>query len=402
MFSGYLELGGVELINNARTAAYVKALAPGLKVKCDDAGLHHALGDALYTTPSADAAPWYRSANTDTANFLGFYASGIDGDEDSTRQMSITELSNDGAVQSLARHGSKEIRVKVYGIALDQAGMQAGMTWLRSVLDDSPCGGTSLYCEGRPLHYFKASPAASTSGAALALVAKYARASYRVEPIDGPRRIAVIPAKTAVVWEVEYTLNAGVPWTFTLPDPTATTTGVSPSAVGETFCPTQTDSYDDLVVDPTAPAVTRPPKPPAIEPFEMPTGWNRYAMSIPSTLGARSGRIVPTVVATTTGSPMRQVRVRFYRTGFSDLCDFEGEFFITYVPANSILTINGPERIISVSTAGDVRPAANLVVGSDGRPVKWPSMACGTAYTVYVEAVGALAGTVRTDVSIRE
>ncbi len=402
MFDNYMELGGVEIINNARTAAYVKANLPGLKVKCDDFGMHNALGDTAYASPSLDTAPWYRSANADTADFYGFYSSAVDGDEDSTRQMTIQELAGDGGVQSLARHGSKEIRVKGFMIAKTAAGMQSGMAWLRSVLDDSPCGGNALYCEGRPLYFFKASPAAPTSGAALALVAKYARVMYRVEAIEGPRRLAVIPSKYATIWEVEFVLNAGLPWAFTLPDPTATTTGVNATAVGETFCPTQTDSYDDLVVDPTDPTVARPPRPPSIQPFTMPTGWNRYVMSIPSTLGARSGRIVPSVIVTTAGAPLRQVRVRFYRTGFSGTCDFEGEFFITYVPANSTLTIDGPQKIISVNIGGVIKPAHNLVLGSDGRPVKWPSMACGTAYTIYVEAVGALAGTVRTDVSIRE
>jgi hypothetical protein len=402
MYPGYLELGGVELFNNARTAAYIKALVPGLKVKCDEAGLHRALGDAAYSSPSLDTAPWYRSANTDTAKFLGLYTSSIEGDEDSTRSMEITELAGDGAVQALARHGSKEIRVKGWMIAQDQAGMQSGWAWLRSVLDDNPCGGTDLYCEGRPLHFFKASPAAAVQADADALVAKYARVTYRVEPVDGPRRTAVLPSKHAVIWEVEFTLNAGVPWTFTLPAATATTTGVSPTSVGEVTCQTQTDAYDDLIVDPLVPWVTRPPKPPAIEPYVMPASWNRYVMSIPSSLGARSGRVVPTIVCTTGAEAMRVVRVRLYRTGFTDPCDFEGEFFITYVPPNAVLTINGPERLISVTVGGKVKPGANLVVGSSGRPVKWPSMACGTSYQVYVEADGALNGTVRTDISIRE
>lgn len=402
MFDGYLELGGVEIVNNARTAAYIKQWVPGLWVKCDDDGLHRAVGDNPYDRPSLDTAPWYRTADADTADFYGLYCTGVEGDDNSTRSMTITELTGDTAVQALARHGSKELRVKGFMVAKTKAAMESGWTWLRSVLDDNPCGGVSLYCEGRPLTFFKASPAAADNTAASALVAKYARIMYRVEPIDGPRVTAKRNSKRSVLWEVEFVLNAGVPWSHTIPAATATTTGVNPSTVGETFCPTQTDSYDDLVVDPTAPAITRPPRPPAIDPFTMPTSWNRYVMSIPSTLGARSGRVIPTIVVTTGGSVMRNVRVRFYRTGFTDTCDFEGEFYITYVPANSVLTINGPERLISVATAGDTKPAANLVVGSDGRPVKWPTMACGTSYQIYVDSVGALAGTVRTDVSIRE
>lgn len=402
MFPGYLELGGVEIVNNCRTAAYVKNWLPGLKVKCDDAGLNNALGDSAYDRPSLDTAPWYRSAVADTADFYGLYCGDVEGDNNSTRAMTITELASDGGVQSLARHGSKELRVKGFMIAKTHAAMEAGWTWLRAVLDDSPCGGVSLYCEGRPLNFFKASPAATTVGAADALVLKYARVMYRVEPIDGPRVVAKLNSKHAVIWEVEFVLNAGRPWAFTLPDPTATTTGVNASAATETVCPTQTDSYDDLVVDPQAPAVTRPPRPPMITPFTMPSNWSRYVMSVPSSLGARSGRVVPTVVVTTGGSELRQVRIRFYRTGFTDICDFEGEFFIMYAPANSVLTIDGPRQNISVVTGGKEKPAANLVTGSSGRPVKWPSMACGTAYDIYVDSPGALSATIRTDISIRE
>jgi len=402
MFDGYLELGGVEIINNARTEEYIRKNLPGLKVLCSNAGLHNALGDALYNSPSLDTAPWYRTANADTADFYGLFCSEIQGDNDSTREMTITELAGDGGVQSLARHGSKELRVTGTLIAKTHAGMEAGWTWLRAVLDDSPCGGQQLYCEGRPLHFFKASPAAATTSAALALVAKYARVMYRVEPIDGPRVTAKRRSKAGYLWDVEFVLNAGRPWAFTLPDPTATTTGVNAVASTETTCPTQTDSYDDLVVDPQAPAVTRPPRPPSIAPFTMPTNWSRYVMSVPATLGARSGRVVPTLVITTGASEMRHVRIRFYRTGFTNICDFEGEFFVMYAPPNSVLTINGPQQIIDVVTAGKTKPAANLVTGSNGRPVKWPSMACGTAYDIYVESPGALSATIRTDISIRE
>jgi hypothetical protein len=117
---------------------------------------------------------------------------------------------------------------------------------------------------------------------------------------------------------------------------------------------------------------------------------------------------VPTVFVITGATPRRQLRVRFHRQGKSGSCDFEGEFYILYVPANSILTIDAVDRTVRVSVGattgvGDDKPAANLVVGSGGRPPTWPSMACGTSYTVTVDAAGGLQGTtVATDVSIRE
>lgn len=403
MYDGFASLGDTEVLNKARTAAYIRRFLPGIDVLCKDADvLHLALQDPAYISPQVDGAPWYRASNPATAKFYGLFPSDIKGDEDSTRELTVTELAGGGAIQSLPRHGSKEIRFRVSLFALDEEGMQAGLTWLRAVLDDSPCGDSGARCEGRDLYFYAANPSAPTSAAALALADKHLRVMHRVEPLEGPRIVAKLPSKYGQWWEVEFILNAGLPWAFTVPAPVTTTTNIAPTTVAETYCPTQTDAYDQLVVDPQSPGVARPPRPPLIEPFVMPTQWNRYQMSIGTVFGERAGRLVPVVKLTTGGTAARKVRVRFYRNGYQGACDFEGEFFITYVPANSVLTIDGPRKKMTVRTGGKDKPAGNLVIGSDGRPALWPTMACNSSYWVVVESVGALAGTVTTDLSIRE
>jgi len=403
MYDGFASLGDTELLNKARTATYIRKFLPGINVLCRDADtLHLALQDPAYVSPAADGAPWYRASNPATAKFYGLFPATVEGAENSTRSVTVTELAGDGAIQSMARHGSKEIRFRVSLFALDEEGMDAGLTWLKAVLDDNPCGNRGNNCDGRDLYFYAANPSAPTQAEALVRADRHLRVMHRVEPLDGVRVVAKYPSKYGQWWEVEFLLNAGMPWAFTIPDPVTTTTNVVPSNVNEVYCPTQTDAYDQLVVDPQEPGVARPPRPPLIEPFVMPGSWSRYQMSIGTVFGERAGRLVPIVRVTTGAAAARKLRVRFYRNGYDGACDYEGEFFITYVPANSVLTIDGPRKKISVTVGGETKPAGNLVIGSDGRPALWPTLACNSSYFVVVDSVGALNSTVTTDLSIRE
>jgi hypothetical protein len=409
MYDGYLLFNETELINKARTAAYLRANFPFLDIKCKADYLHLSLAEAAYVSPAADAAPWYRSGVPHTGEFYGLFPSGVDGDQDSSREVTVTELAGDGAIQSLPRHGSKEVRVRATAFAKTERGMAAGLAWLRSVLDDAPCGPRDWNCAGRELRFYTADPGSSNSTTARSNHFLYLRTMFRVEPLEGPRVVYQRRTPRGVhMAEVEFIFTVGLPWQFTIQEPVATTTGVSASAASEVFCPRRTDSYDDLVTDPTQPAVVRPPRPPEIAPLPMPTSWSRYQMTIGTTFGHRHGRVIPQVHVITGSVDRRQLRVRFYRADNEDSCDFEGEFYVTYVPANSILSIDAVDRTVMLSVGGatgvgDSKPAANLVVGSNGRPPKWPSMACNSSYKVIVDAVGGLNGTtVLTDVMIRE
>lgn len=402
MYDGYVALGDTELVNKARTGAYIRRFLPGIDVRCKDADyLHVALQDAAYTTPAADAAPWYRASNAATAKFYGLFPATVEGGEDSTREVTVTEQAGDGAIQSLARHGSRELRFRVHLFALDEEGMEAGIVWLRSVLDNYDCGGKNN-CDGEDLFFYAANPSSPTTATALANADRLLRVMHRTETLSGPRVVAKFPSKAGQWWEVEFILNVGRPWQFTLPVPVTTTTNIVPTTVNEVYCPTQIDAYDELVVDPQEPGVARPPRPPLIKPVVMPSQWNRYQMTIGATFGERAGRLVPVVKIKTAASVARKLRVRFYRNGYNGACDFEGEFFVTYVPADSTLTIDGPRRKMTLLTGGVEKPAGNLVIGSDGRPALWPTMSCNSSYFVVVDSVGALAATVTTDISIRE
>ncbi len=141
MFQGYLEHAGVEIANSRRTMEYVANMAPGLQfVSCwHDDGLDCVLGDDGYRTPALDPAPWFSESRPGSAKFLGFYPLSVEGIEDSSRSMKVTELVEDGAVLSLPRRASKEFRVRGLMMATDGEGLDAGMRWLRGALEAKDC-----------------------------------------------------------------------------------------------------------------------------------------------------------------------------------------------------------------------------------------------------------------------
>lgn len=145
MYDGYIELGGDELANVARFKAYIDGAQgfPWVKVisEGETTALREALGDAPYTTPAGDNAPWYDPGNPASANFHGIYISGIDGDEGSTRSSTVTEGVLSGGTASSPREGTREMRFTAILAARDELAMEAGLQWLNRTLDPEDCAG---------------------------------------------------------------------------------------------------------------------------------------------------------------------------------------------------------------------------------------------------------------------
>lgn len=143
MYDGYLQLDGDELANIARFKAYIEA-APGFPwvkdiPQAEADALRTALGDAPYTSPAADNAPWYDPGDPASANFWGLYVTGISGDEDSTRESSSTQSIGPGGTNSVPRKATRQMRIKALLAARDELAMESGMRWLERVLDPGDC-----------------------------------------------------------------------------------------------------------------------------------------------------------------------------------------------------------------------------------------------------------------------
>lgn len=149
-----------------------------------------------------------------------------------------------------------------------------------------------------------------------------------------------------------------------------------------------------LIVDPDCPPIPDPPGVPGIDQACAAdvAVWRRYPVEIPASFAGGWKTATPTVRFTTGVSVVRSVRVRFYANPFSrpidDLnpCDYCGEFFISYIPANTTMTVNGILRRIFADVAGTgEQGAANLVSNSDGGPIIWPALACDIPYVMVVD-----------------
>jgi hypothetical protein len=394
MYDGYLQLGGVEIFNRARAAAYLRTFLPGkVDVVCGDEDLAEALGHSIYESPATDGAPWYTGRRPAAARFLGIFPGKIEGAEDSTRTVDVTELSGDGAIMTAPRYGSKEMRYVGTAFALDEEAMEEGMAWVRDALAGDGCSDRDLGCTGHEAKMFTALPVDQIAAHNLS------RTFHRVEATEAPKVAKKHPVKGFVMWQVEFTLTAGIPWGFSSLAPVATL----PMDVGSynfqdpagENCSAAANAYDDFIADPFYTSISRPPRPPVILPPNILdiNSWRRRAVVIPPAQTKRWGRTVP-VVQVATENAVQFLRLRFYRDGATG-CDFDGEFLISYIPATAVLTLDGIRREATLRLSdGRVVPAGHLLFGSDGAPFLWPTLGCQQNYTMTADLMPGQPGAV--------
>lgn len=403
MFSGYMAINGTEIINSARTKAYADAYLPGISVKCAHPALRIALAHNPYTSPQGDAAPWYNALRPSSSRFYGFYPLIVEGAEDSTQKIEQQELLRDGAVHVSPRYAAREIRVVVVGLAEDDEALADGFAWLKDVLENAGCR-EGFDCVGREVNMFHAPP--STTADAFSLH----RTFYGVAVESGPKVKKVLPSKVGAMKQYEFILSAGVPWAFT--DLTNAATLAMNTAtnytdpVGED-CSMATDATDNFINDPFFTGISPAPQPPNVLPPNILdlTSWRRLTAPIGTALSTRPGRVTPVVTVLSGGAPAQYIRLRFYPSaaGVSG-CDYVGEYFISYIPANSTMVIDAIRKEVYVTVPDGRRlPGGHLLYGSAGRPFMWPDMSCEETYTMTADMFPGQTGIiVDLEVAVRE
>lgn len=158
-WDGWFSYGGNEIVNVARTEAYL-AGTPWFRPQFKNDSLPVMLGDGeRYTTPLHDDAPWVDPDDPSSLDFYGFYPLGITGIEDSTRTSSPVESLNDGGVPGRVRNAMRSVVFNGLLLARTEAGAAYGMSWLKRALDTGPCGaGPASICNGLPLCYLTSEP----------------------------------------------------------------------------------------------------------------------------------------------------------------------------------------------------------------------------------------------------
>ncbi len=144
-------LGGVEIVNDSRTSAYMRnGIKPGTLTVNGDCGCGNVLElagcDDEYTTPANDNAPWYDPAIPESAEFAGFLSTEFEG-LNSTYTRNISESITDGATLGRSRFGSRTLTWKGFLFGSSCCGVAYGLRWLGKTLQGSKNCGNNCFGE---------------------------------------------------------------------------------------------------------------------------------------------------------------------------------------------------------------------------------------------------------------
>lgn len=212
----YLCLAGNEVLNGARTAAYLDSCLGGIRrvrsgSPCDCDPLAE-----TYVDPVADDAPWVDASRPESAEFFGFLG---DVRLSPAGARSVVPRGLPGATIGLLNDGARILSVEANMFAGSVAGMAWGERWLAEVLTGSVCedddeAEVSVGCDFRRL--------------------------YRAGVIEGPIFAPIGTIAEARIQTVSFQLAAGNSYMWSVPTEVASGTL---TMEGEAVC-AQIDTTD--------------------------------------------------------------------------------------------------------------------------------------------------------------
>ena len=401
MFTGYLELAGTEIVSTERARAYAAGLGI-TSVRCEPCpNLPAVLGDKPYTLPQQDNAPWYDPAVPASREFAGVVGLDVAG-ADGTGQRTPTDLLGDGAAIGPLRRARRELTWRVALLASTDCGLSYGLSWLASALRGGACdtGG----CRGDKLCVFACCPTGDGTN--------QLRHLYHVGLLDAPTvktvyQIAGATSSCATgatkggshIAEVEFSIVAGIPYWYRDPVPIAgsdITSGGDAGPGDDSDCQPEAD----CLFDPTCPAPGPPPTPPIPTDPCYPTGAfpaRREVVTVPAGRVPAWSETVPIVQVNTGRGVLRRLTVRFYTNPAGkpcgdalDPCLACAEMSIPYLPAGTLLTVDGRTRRAYVDCSGGAGPEAlaePVLYGPAGGLFTWPVFGCGGTGGMCIEIV---------------
>lgn len=161
-WDGFFEFNGTEIINVARTEAYLaNANLHSFRPLFKNEALPLILGKrGGYTTPLQDDPPWVDPDIPASYDFFGFYPLDVDGIEASTRTAVVTESTLDGGTAGGLRHATRSVVFNGLLLANTEAAADYGMQWLKTVMIGGSCDDqdTAGPCRGSDLRYMSSEP----------------------------------------------------------------------------------------------------------------------------------------------------------------------------------------------------------------------------------------------------
>uniref|UniRef100_A0AAU7J7H0 Minor tail protein n=2 Tax=unclassified bacterial viruses TaxID=12333 RepID=A0AAU7J7H0_9VIRU len=167
----------------------------------------------------------------------------------------------------------------------------------------------------------------------------------------------------------------------------------------------------DPLADPDCPPLPIPPSAPFIDDscIEATGEWRRYWAVVSEQEVSAWQDVVTTLTLTTGVSPARQVRIRYWANpdgilpeDFQQTSGWDAEQIISYMPADTVLTIDGvSERVWAAVGDAPARSADRLLYGTGGTPASWPVLSCGSGYLISFDVpLDAPVGNLTTDIAL--
>ena len=161
MFTGFLKVGDVEIINDARAKGYAEtAECPLSWHQCDCEGLADATGPGAFVHANVHDAPWYDPRNPESERFYGVTGLAFRDLASSTLQRDVVEGITNGGVAGQSRYAGKTVRVRAFLSADGMDALEYGMSWIKAALANRRCAQHDYSCGGTEAEFFVDCPPA--------------------------------------------------------------------------------------------------------------------------------------------------------------------------------------------------------------------------------------------------
>jgi hypothetical protein len=437
-------LNGEEIVNDARTLAYLNAGFGPKRLSIDGGCACPRIRELIecgsdpYESPMSDPAPWYDSSVPESADFAGFLTVEFEGLGSTYTRESIDKITG-GAVLGRLRPTARTLHWRGYLFGRSDCAVRYGLSWMAANLK-----GTNCSCTGEDLDLMVCCPELTVSPPVsgvgcddLPPKAKPDLCPPFTQPdafrllknvglLAGPTIISQrrIGCKSScgsstctgdddtVIIEVEFSLLAGNPYLYGCPvclcaeqpfpinvDPECNWLKVppgDPALCGDNLCPPDVDC---TLLDNGCPPAVLPVLPAYEDPcFCDPIDPVQFCCSIPADSFGQFFEGAPVIDIFSGSKSMRATTIRFFANPQGlDCCDIAEDpchecdsIQIKFIPANSTLTVDGVTRTVSVQCPGSTEPiiADYLTV----TPFSWPILQC-VDFCICIETEGAQVAT---------
>lgn len=407
---------GTEIINASRLAQMIAAGHGPQGITCQTCApcpdLDRALG---YNAPFNPAdSPWFDPAEPDSLDFAGLLVTSVTGLEPGPVTRTVSQNGVQGAVLGQPVQAAPTIVVTGLLMAATCCAGEYGLRWLRSVLQGA-CGGG---CSGDDLVFLSCVPEFPDEDCGPvdfpAALAPYYRTFKNAAVISGPDVSQVIPrgcpgCYDCGITEVTFTFSAADPCVYrdsvVLVDNDSfdlvtncvtwidgTVAGADCSA-GDDCSTAMNCATDPNCVDvspPSMPTLTNPCVPTCVPLVQYQSCFDIPAGTFPDTT---QGTLAIEIF---TGKlPMRNIEIKVWQNPLNlppdqlEGCAVCSVLAISYVAANSTLTIDGGAKTATIACVGGTTVRANpyIASGTGSANFQYPNFAgCGEEFTVCITA----------------